>query len=78
VLRGATGWLIEVVFDAYQHLVAKPSGSKSVDNVVVTFTTRAETADNHIERRFETLRKANFTNMVVCTDDVLLQTVRCS
>jgi predicted RNA-binding protein with PIN domain len=43
--------------------------------VVVTYTTKAETADNHIERRFEMLRKSNFTNMVVCTDDVLLQTV---
>ena len=73
ILRGVTGWAIEVIFDAYK---APPSPSSSpfssgmksrsqtVDGVVVTFTSNSETADNYIERRFEELRKSGFTNMV--------------
>eukprot|EP01036_Dinobryon_divergens_P029049 gene29049-38100_t len=82
ILRGVTGWAIEVIFDAYK---APPSPSASpfssgmksrsqtVDGVVVTFTSNSETADNYIERRFEELRKSGFTNMAVATDDLVLQ-----
>lgn len=72
VLRGATGWWIEVVFDAYKAL--GPQSSQSVDDVIVTYTSKVETADNYIERRFEELRKDNFKNIVVATDDLLLRT----
>lgn len=34
-----------------------------------------ETADNYIERQFAQLRAASFTNMVVATDDKVLQMV---
>lgn len=47
VLRGATGWCIEVVFDAYK--VMGPEKSESIDNVAVTYTSKAETAG--IKRR---------------------------
>jgi len=71
VLQGSTGWLIEVIFDAY-----KTGGneiSKVIDNVSVTFTSASETADNHIERKCEQLRKDGFTNIIVATDDVMLR-----
>ncbi len=78
ILRGVTGWAIEVIFDAYKTPFYSPSSSTSpssasgvkssrsqnIDGVVVTFTSNSETADNHIERRFEELRKDGFTNMV--------------
>ena len=72
VLRGATGWWIEVVFDAYK-TGASFSTREATDNVFVTFTSSSETADNYIERKFEELRKQGFTNIVVATDDNLLR-----
>ena len=71
VLRGATGWWIELVFDAYN--ANAPERTDSVDNVFVTFTGRAETADGYIERRFNELQREGFKNMVVATDDSLLR-----
>jgi len=76
VLQGSTGWYIEVVFDAYaargvEHL----SRSQLVDGVMVTFTSKSETADNHIERRFSELRKEGYSNMIVATDDNVLRMV---
>lgn len=65
VLRGATGWWIEVIFDAY--LNQTPEKQEFVDNILVTYTGKDETADNHIERRFVKLRNDGFTNMVVAT-----------
>ena len=76
ILRGVTGWAIEVIFDAYKappspstspfstSSAGMKSRSQTVDGVAVTFTSNSETADNYIERRFEELRKAGFTNMV--------------
>jgi len=67
ILRGVTGWLIEVIFDAYKSpSISSKSKSKteSIDNVIVTFTSSSETADNHIERRFAELKSSGFTNMV--------------
>jgi predicted RNA-binding protein with PIN domain len=49
VLKSATGWHIEVVFDAY--LTGGPERSVSIDNVNVVYTSKEETADNYIERR---------------------------
>lgn len=46
-----------------------PEKRESVDNILVTYTSSSETADNHIERRFEELRQEGFNNMVVATDD---------
>ena len=71
VLKGATGWWIELVFDAYQ--ASSPERRESVDNVFVTFTGPGETADDYIERRFSDLQKEGFKNMVVATDDNLLR-----
>ena len=71
VLQAATGWLIEVIFDAYKN--GGSEVSKVVDNVSVTFTSASETADNHIERKCEQLRKEGFTNIIVATDDVMLR-----
>lgn len=71
VLRGGTGWHIELVFDAYKH--SSPERSESIDGVVVTFTSPSETADDCIERRFNTLAQAGFSNMIVATDDNLLR-----
>jgi len=71
VLRGGTGWHIELVFDAYKH--SAPEKSELVDGVVVTYTSPSETADDCIERRFNALAQAGFTNMVVATDDNLLR-----
>jgi predicted RNA-binding protein with PIN domain len=73
VLRGATGWWIEVVFDAYN--VHGPSKTESIDSLMVTYTSSAETADNHIERRFSELKQSGFTNMIVATDDSALQMI---
>eukprot|EP01041_Mallomonas_annulata_P002070 gene2070-4046_t len=73
VLRGATGWWIEVIFDAYESGLG--GGSTCIDNVYITYTTASETADNHIERRFAELRQEGFQNMVVATDDKVLQMV---
>jgi len=71
VLRGGTGFHIELVFDAYKH--SAPEKSEQVDGVVVTYTSPRETADDCIERRFNALAQAGFTNMVVATDDNLLR-----
>lgn len=76
VLQGSTGWYIEVVFDAYaargvEHL----SRTQVIDGVMVTFTSRSETADNHIERKFSELRSDGYTNMIVATDDNVLRMV---
>jgi len=73
VLRGATGWCIEVVFDAYKSGLG--GSSTSINNIQVTYTSASETADNHIERRFEELRREGFSNMVVATDDTTLRMV---
>lgn len=69
VLRGVTGWAIEVIFDAYKAPYSSSSAlinsrSQNIDGLVVTFTSNSETADNYIERRFEELRQAGFVNMV--------------
>lgn len=71
VLKGATGWHIEVVFDAYK--TGGPEKVESIDNVEVVYTSKEETADNYIERRFGELRQNAYTNMVVATDDKVLQ-----
>lgn len=39
----------------------------------MVFTAKDETADNYIERKFEVLKQNSFTNMVVATDDRVLQ-----
>ena len=73
VLRGATDWHIEVVFDVYKSIGHQ--SSSSVDNVIVTYTSMSETADNYIERRFEELKKDGFSNMIVATDDNVLRSI---
>ena len=79
VLRGCTGWYIEVVFDSYKRSSNINSGipgnavSSLIDNVRVTFSGKSETADTYIERRFNDLKKQGFTNMVVATDDNVLR-----
>jgi len=74
VLRSATGWFINVVFDAYK--ASGVSGGRSIDgDIRVTYTSASETADNYIERTFSELRQAGFVNMVVATDDRMLQLV---
>ena len=76
VLQGSTGWYIEVVFDAYAAKgVEYLSRTQVVDGVTVTFTSKSETADNHIERMFSNLRKEGYTNMIVATDDNVLRMV---
>ncbi len=59
----ATGWMVEVVFDAYETRSAEQQ--TSVDGVVVTFTGRGA-RPTHIERHFEELR-SDVTNMIVIT-----------
>lgn len=73
VLKAATGWWIEVIFDAYKRGGA--THRMSTDNVLITFTSASETADMHIERRFEELRAQGFRNMVVATDDNVLRMI---
>jgi predicted RNA-binding protein with PIN domain len=73
VLCTATGWFIEVVFDAYK--VKSPEKTEVVDSIQVTYTGADETADNHIERRFQELSNSGYTNMVVATDDNVLRMV---
>ena len=76
VLAGATGWMIEVVFDAYRatrgSLVAR-SGIQ--DGVMVTYTGRGDTADTYIERRMGELQAEGYSNTVVVTDDQILRSV---
>eukprot|EP00981_Chlorochromonas_danica_P010236 scaffold3058_cov165-Ochromonas_danica.AAC.27 len=71
VVRGATGWIIEVVFDAYK--VKSSGNSMFADGVIITYTSATETADGYIERRFEELRNEGFTNMIVATDDNMVR-----
>ena len=73
VLRSATGWWIEVVFDAYKAMT--PQKTESVDSLLVHYTGISETADNFIERRFGELAAEGFTNMIVATDDNVLRMV---
>lgn len=73
VLRSATGWWIEVVFDAYKAM--QPQKTESVDSLLVHYTGMSETADNFIERRFGELAADGFTNMIVATDDMVLRMV---
>jgi predicted RNA-binding protein with PIN domain len=73
VLRSATGWWIEVVFDAYKAMT--PQKSESIDSLLVHYTGMSETADNFIERRFGELAAEGFTNMIVATDDNVLRMV---
>jgi predicted RNA-binding protein with PIN domain len=73
VLRSATGWWIEVVFDAY--MARTPQKTESIDSLLVTYTGMSETADNYIERRFGELAAEGFTNMIVATDDNVLRMV---
>lgn len=68
MLRSATGWWIELVFDAYKS-GSSQSSSSITDNIVVTYTSTTDTADTFIERRFQELSNEGFTNMVVATDD---------
>ena len=70
VLRGATGWWLEVVFDAY--LAQSIENQYVIDNVLVTYTGKSETADNYIERRFVELKNEGYTNMVVVTGKYIL------
>jgi len=68
MLRSATGWWIELVFDAYK--TGSPQSSSTVDlGVIVTYTSATDTADTFIERRFQELSNEGFTNVVVATDD---------
>ena len=67
MLRTATGWWIELVFDAYK--TGASQSSTSTDNIIVTYTSASDTADTFIERRFQELSNEGFTNMVVATDD---------
>lgn len=71
VVRGATGWIIEVVFDAYK--VKSSGNSMFADGIIITYTSATETADGYIERRFEELRNEGFTNMIVATDDNMVR-----
>lgn len=73
VLAGTTGWLIEVVFDAYK--VKMPQKTEDYDGIRITYTSATETADSYIERRFFELHKEGFKNMLLCSDDILLRTV---
>ena len=73
VLRAATGWYIEVVFDAYKVKAAQKL--EVVDGVCCVYTSAQETADGYIERKFEDLKRQGFTNMVVASDDSMLRTV---
>ena len=73
VLRSATGWWIEVVFDAYKAMT--PQKTESIDSLLVHYTGVSETADNFIERRFGELAAEGFTNMIVATDDNVLRMV---
>lgn len=73
VLKGATGWDIEVIFDAYQ--VLGPEKKVIQDGILVTYTSKQETADSHIERRFYELKSEGFQNMIVATDDTVLRMV---
>lgn len=73
VLRSATGWWIEVVFDAYKAM--QPQKTESIDSLLVHYTGMSETADNFIERRFGELAAEGFTNMIVATDDLVLRMV---
>ena len=73
VLCGATGWFVEVIFDAYK--VASPQSTQTIDSLLVTYTSMAETADNYIERRFTELSNSGYNNMVVATDDRVLRMV---
>jgi predicted RNA-binding protein with PIN domain len=73
VLQSATGWWIEVVFDAYK--VAGPQKTEIVDSILVTYTSGSETADSFIERRFEELRQQSFISMMVATDDNMLRMI---
>lgn len=73
VLRSATGWWIEVVFDAYKAMT--PQKTESIDSLLVHYTGMSETADNFIERRFGELAAEGFTNMIVATDDNVLRMV---
>ena len=68
MLRSATGWWIELVFDAYKS-GSSQSSSSSTDNIIVTYTSATDTADTFIESRFQELSNEGFTNMVVATDD---------
>lgn len=68
MLRSATGWWIELVFDAYKS-GSSQSSSSITDNIIVTYTSATDTADTFIERRFQELSNEGFTNMVVATDD---------
>lgn len=68
MLRSATGWWIELVFDAYKS-GSSHSSTSITDNIIVTYTSATDTADTFIERRFQELSNEGFTNMVVATDD---------
>jgi predicted RNA-binding protein with PIN domain len=48
-----------VIFDAYAS-VSGVSRSEAIDGVIVTYTSRGETADNHIERRFRCIELTTF------------------
>jgi uncharacterized protein len=77
MLRGATGWDVELVFDAYNRLDGKSSFSVS-EGIAVTYTSSTETADTYIERRFRELKEEGFKDLVVVTDDNLLRMVATS
>ena len=61
------------MFDAYKVKTAQKV--ESVDGVCCVYTSAQETADGYIERRFAELKAVGFTNMVVASDDGMLQTV---
>ena len=73
VLRSATGWWIEVVFDSYKSM--QPQKTETIDSLLVHYTGISETADNFIERRFGELAAEGYTNMIVATDDLVLRMV---
>ena len=92
LLKSATGWFIDVVFDAYMNrearsgssnnnkpvstinIIANNSASTIQSNeLIVTYTSSSETADNYIERRFSELQQSGFNNMIVATNDNMLR-----
>lgn len=80
VLRAATGWDIQLVFDACRaaHIVSAGRTLESrliSEGVSVVYTSASETADTYIERQFQELLQIGYTNLVVVTDDQVLRSV---
>jgi predicted RNA-binding protein with PIN domain len=74
VLKGSTGWWIEVIFDAYK-VKKQTSTSDFFDGVHVVYTSGDETADNYIERKLVEFSNIGFQNVIVATDDLAIREV---